>query len=110
MDNQLPEKDVSIQSAIASMRANRPLRAEETCRDYLHHHPGCTDHLRLLSHALMKQNRLQEAGLKLHHLKRIPLILFYGSQAIINNRVGTRHGDMEDLAGIQNVQQCLKKH
>lgn len=61
MDNQLPEKDVSIQSAIASMRANRPLRAEETCRDYLHHHPGCTDHLRLLSHALMKQNRLQEA-------------------------------------------------
>ena len=43
------------------MRANRPLRAEELCRDYLTQSPGCTDHLRLLGHALMKQNRLAEA-------------------------------------------------
>jgi tetratricopeptide (TPR) repeat protein len=43
------------------MRANRPLRAEEICRDYLHLNPGCCDHLRLLAHALMKQNRLDEA-------------------------------------------------
>ena len=43
------------------MRANKPLRAEELCRDYLHHHQGCTHHLRLLSHALMAQKRLDEA-------------------------------------------------
>ena len=43
------------------MRANRPLRAEEICRDYLLAKPGCPDHLRLLSHALMKQKRLDEA-------------------------------------------------
>ena len=57
----LPDKDVSIQQAIAYMRANRPLRAEEKCRDYLNLHPGCTDHMRLLGHALMKQSRLPEA-------------------------------------------------
>lgn len=54
-------KDESIASAVAAMRANRPLRAEEICRDYLLLNPGCTEHLRLLGHALMKQNRLQEA-------------------------------------------------
>ena len=51
----------SVAAAIAAMRANRPLRAEEICRDYLLANPGCTDHLRLLGHALMKQNRLDEA-------------------------------------------------
>jgi tetratricopeptide (TPR) repeat protein len=54
-------KDESIASAVAAMRANRPLRAEEICRDYLLLNPGCKEHLRLLGHALMKQNRLQEA-------------------------------------------------
>ncbi len=43
------------------MKSNRPLRAEEICRDYLDLKPGCTDHIRLLGHALMKQNRLAEA-------------------------------------------------
>ena len=43
------------------MRDSRPLRAEEVCRDYLHKNPGCTDHIRLLSHALMKQKRHKEA-------------------------------------------------
>ena len=56
-----PKKDASISRAIEFMRANRPLRAEELCRDYLTQHPGCTDHLRLLGHALMKQKRLPEA-------------------------------------------------
>ena len=56
------------------------------------------------------KNRLLEVGLKLHRLRRIQLILFYGSQAMTNNQAGTHLGDMEDLAGIQNVQQCLKKH
>jgi len=55
------KKDESIASAVAAMRANRPLRAEEICRDYLLLCPGCNEHLRLLGHALMKQGRLQEA-------------------------------------------------
>jgi tetratricopeptide (TPR) repeat protein len=54
-------KDNSISRAIGFMRANRPLRAEELCRDYLGQNPGCADHLRLLGHALMKQNRFAEA-------------------------------------------------
>ena len=54
-------KESSITQAIGFMRANRPLRAEELCRDYLTQSPGCTDHLRLLGHALMKQDRLAEA-------------------------------------------------
>ena len=61
MHQPLPEKDASIQKALDYMRRNRPLRAEESCRDYLNQHPGCADHLRLLGHALMKQNRLSEA-------------------------------------------------
>jgi len=54
-------REDSIAQAIAAMQANRPLRAEEICRDYLEYRPGCTDHMRLLAHALMKQNRLAEA-------------------------------------------------
>ncbi len=52
---------VSAARAMQAMRANRPLRAEEICRDYLLLNPGCIDHLRLLGHALMKQNRLEAA-------------------------------------------------
>lgn len=44
-----------------ALRGNRPLRAEEICRNHLLMDPGCIDHLRLLGHALMKQNRLDEA-------------------------------------------------
>lgn len=54
-------KQESIASAIEALRANRPLRAEEICRDYLITKPGCKDHQRLLGHALMKQNRHEEA-------------------------------------------------
>ncbi len=54
-------KDESIQAALAAMKVNRPLRAEEICRNYLHLNPGCVHHLRLLGHTLMKQNRLSEA-------------------------------------------------
>ena len=61
MSDRVPEKNASINQAVGFMRANRPLRAEETCRDYLLKNPGCTDHLRLLAHALMKQKRLEEA-------------------------------------------------
>ena len=58
MSTALPEKDLSIQRALDYIRRNRPLRAEETCRDYLLDHPGCADHMRLLSLALMKQKRV----------------------------------------------------
>ncbi len=61
MNQPLPEKDVSIEKSLDFLRRDRPLRAEEVCRDYLAGHPGCTDHLRLLGTALMKQNRAPEA-------------------------------------------------
>lgn len=61
MNEQILSKDESLSTAIQAIKAGRPLRAEETCRDYLEIHPGCVDHLRLLGHALMKQNRLKEA-------------------------------------------------
>jgi len=51
----------AITSALAAIKAGRPLRAEESCRDYLEIHPGSADHIRVLGLALMKQNRLQEA-------------------------------------------------
>lgn len=54
-------KEESILAALQAIQANRPLRAEEICRDYLELNPGCADHLRLLGHALMKQERLEEA-------------------------------------------------
>ena len=47
--------------AIGAMKANRPLKAEEICRDYLQTNPGDADHLRMLANALQKQNRLAEA-------------------------------------------------
>ena len=61
MNQTASDKDASIASAMSALRGNRPLRAEETCRDYLLMNPGCTDHLRLLGHALMKQSRFDEA-------------------------------------------------
>lgn len=61
MNQVLPEKDASIEKSLDFLRRDRPLRAEEACRDYLAQHPGCADHLRLLGTALMKQNRAAEA-------------------------------------------------
>lgn len=52
----------SIQHAIAAMKANRPLRTEEICRDYLLMNPGSVQHLSLLGRALAKQGRLSEAA------------------------------------------------
>lgn len=48
-------------AALEEMRANRPLRAEFICREYLEKNPGSVEHLRLLGHALMKQARYAEA-------------------------------------------------
>lgn len=61
MSQLLPDKDASIEKSLSFLRGDRPLRAEEACRDYLHKHPGCADHIRLLGAALMKQNRATEA-------------------------------------------------
>ena len=36
--------NTSIAKAIGFLRSNRPLRAEELCRDYLIQKPGCTEH------------------------------------------------------------------
>ena len=60
MNQAIPKKDANIQRAIDYLRRDRPLRAEEACRDYLEKNPGCTDHIRLLSLALIKQNRVAE--------------------------------------------------
>ncbi len=61
MSQVLPEKDANLHRALDFLKRNRPLRAEESCRDYLNKYPGCADHIRLLSLALMKQNRAPEA-------------------------------------------------
>lgn len=55
------ECEDSVARALQAMRNNRPLRAEEICRDYLLMHPGSIEHLRLLGHALLKQQRYGEA-------------------------------------------------
>ncbi len=55
------EQRASIDRAMQAIRNNRPLRAEEVCRDYLLMNPGSTEHLRLLGLALMKQSRFGEA-------------------------------------------------
>ncbi len=61
MTQVLAEKDASIEKSLDFLRRDRPLRAEEVCRDYLSKHPGCADHLRLLGTSLMKQSRATEA-------------------------------------------------
>ena len=61
MKQALPDKEANIRRAIDYLKRNRPLRAEEACRDFLKENPGDTDHIRLLSLALMKQSRVAEA-------------------------------------------------
>ena len=61
MNQAIPEKEANIHRALDFLKRNRPLRAEEACRDYLHKHPGCADHVRLLGLALMRQGRAAEA-------------------------------------------------
>ena len=60
-----PDMANSISSAVAAMRENRPKDAEAICQSWLNSSPGCTHHLRLLGHALMKQSRLDEAEEKI---------------------------------------------
>jgi predicted Zn-dependent protease len=55
------DKQSSLFGAIRSIRENRPAEAEGICRAWLEHSPGSIDHMRVLGHALMKQQRLDEA-------------------------------------------------
>jgi tetratricopeptide (TPR) repeat protein len=59
--DQTLNKEDSLNNAVNALKAGRPLRAEEFCRDYLDLRPGSVEHMQLLAHALMKQNRLEEA-------------------------------------------------
>ena len=59
--NEIQEKEQSLSAVVAEMRNNNPADAEALCRDYLVDSPGCVDHLRMLSHALLKQSRVDDA-------------------------------------------------
>ena len=61
------EKYDNLQAALRAHRAGRPIKAEQLCREYLVTHPGCSDHIRLLGHALQAQGRLKEAEDHLRH-------------------------------------------
>ena len=60
--NRSPEaRNASLGAALEALRSNRPLRAEEICREYLESSPGGVEHLRLLGAALGKQGRHVES-------------------------------------------------
>jgi cytochrome c-type biogenesis protein CcmH/NrfG len=61
MEAQADLKQISIGKAVQAIRENQPVLAESICREWLAHHPGCLWHLRVLGHALMNQDRLDEA-------------------------------------------------
>ena len=63
MVRQVPEvtAEASFAAALEAMRAHRPHRAEAICREYLAEYPGSVNHLRMLGHALTKQERYPEA-------------------------------------------------
>jgi len=52
----------SLGEAVRALKANRPLRAEEICRDHLLADPGSVQHVALLGRALARQGRLDEAA------------------------------------------------
>ena len=57
----VPPREASLGAAMEALQANRPLRAEEICREYLETNPGCVEHLRMLGNALVKQTRYAES-------------------------------------------------
>ncbi len=61
----MSQGEPSIRRAVAAMKANRPLLAEEICRDHLGMAPGSIQHLALLGRALAKQGRHDEAAAQL---------------------------------------------
>jgi tetratricopeptide (TPR) repeat protein len=65
MNQPAPETIKSLQSAVQALKGNRPLRAEEICRDHLLLNAGSVDHMRVLGQALMKQGRMHDAEAQL---------------------------------------------
>ncbi len=59
--NDTEEKQQSLSTIVGFLRENRPVDAERVCREHLLDSPGCVDHLRMLSHACLKQNRNDDA-------------------------------------------------
>ena len=60
-EEEIEAREASLTTVVAAMKANRPGDAERLCRDYLKDKPGCINHLRMLGHALVKQDRNVEA-------------------------------------------------
>jgi tetratricopeptide (TPR) repeat protein len=59
--DEVQDKGQSLSAVVGLLKKNNPLGAEKLCREYLLDSPGCVDHLRMLSHALSKQNRNDDA-------------------------------------------------
>ena len=55
----------SVRQAIEALQASKLDVAETLCREYLNLHPNSVEHLRLLGHALMQQQRFGEAETQL---------------------------------------------
>ena len=56
-----PTTDPSADQVIEALKSGKPDVAETLCRDYLTSQPESVEHLRLLGHALMQQQRFGEA-------------------------------------------------
>ena len=56
------EREHSLSRVVALMQHNKPQLAEKRCRKFLQDFPGCVDHLRMLGHSLLKQDRSEEAA------------------------------------------------
>jgi tetratricopeptide (TPR) repeat protein len=59
--NDAQEKERSLSTIVGLLKKNDPAKAEKLCREYLQDSPGCVDHLRMLSHASLKQNCKDDA-------------------------------------------------
>jgi tetratricopeptide (TPR) repeat protein len=59
--NDTEEKEQSLSRIVSLLKKNDPASAEKICREYLLDSPGCVDHLRMLSHACLKQHRSDDA-------------------------------------------------
>jgi tetratricopeptide (TPR) repeat protein len=55
----------SVRQAIEALQSSKPDVAETLCREHLNLHPASVEHLRLLGHALMQQQRFSEAETQL---------------------------------------------
>ena len=58
-------REASLSTVISALKAGKPGDAEELCRDYLKDRPGCIEHLRMLGHTLIQQQRDREAAEKI---------------------------------------------